>query len=488
MFDNRNPTNGAGKSRLVIEESDLAAQDSAETAVLPPDQPRRRFTRPGENDHGQPAGGNGHPASGNGDAGPANGGAPVLLKKQPVAPVPVVAPARKLRPQPEPTAAEVAAMGGGPLGPGAPEPEQGWFRNNSGKILAASAAVVALAVGFIVAFVVLDVFSTDKAKVTDALSASEESFRGPVDAALAAENERQDRLPAINEAGADANDQAGTIRSEADALRADVKDGAIANPALDLMEAEERFMLEYAKVEELDEKSLSDWKRIRPGMERARADILAASKSVETLQLESSAALTPDAKVIDDAIAAIDEIVVNAGKEFKRWRKERAAAESQRSVLTSYRGRMAGLIEQYYDQRDVTRAFTRQQGTTYNEASETLVQHSEQRQAIINGMNALQPPPAAQSAHAAMVQLCMESRQILVDAAGEAQEDQLAEYDFFADEEDTSSGEWPGSPGYERMMSRSDAITSQFDPRKNAVLGATDRAIAAVKIPPKPRP
>jgi hypothetical protein len=408
----------------------------------------------------------------------------ISLKKE-AAPAPPVVPPSAKTPivQAPATAAEAAVRPA--ASPAPPAAEQSWFGRHSGRIMIASGALVALAVGFIVAFVVLDVFNSDRERITDALVTAEAVFSEPTSSARQARIRRQDRLPAVRASATEAGRKADEIAAKADELRGAVSDGAVANPALALLDAEERFLRELAKAAQLQERNLDDWQDIRPGLERARAEIVAARREVEALKLETTEPLAPEAQDVDEAIASIDEVVTEGARVLKRWERTRRRALAARNQASAYRGQMAGLIQQYFDQRDVTRAFTQQEGTDFITARDTLLEHAAARDGIISRMQALPVPPEARAAHNAMVQLCTESRALLIQAAQDAEEDGLSF--AFDDFEDDSAFEWPGSPGYERLLASSDQITNRFGPSRQAVLAAADRAIAKARIPRKPR-
>lgn len=363
----------------------------------------------------------------------------------------------------------------------APQNSGSWLDRNRRKLLLAGGGVVVLALGFVVAFVILGLLDSAEADVSDSLAdgnqAMTSTFKDIDDAGGAGR-----KFTALQEASQNASDSAADVQDAATEIRTNVDDGSVANPALALLADEQRFLTQFATISNFDDEEISsEWKDLEPKLRAAQADIRASSADVSGLGLDSSKPVVPAAGQLSASITGTDRILVKTDQVIDDWRHEVDRIQSEQnsavSQAESYKGQMSSLIEQYYDQRDVTRDLMEQDHVLWSDAEAALRSQAADRESIISQMQALSPPPAAASAHSQEISLAEESRSLLVQAADTTHSDPYVI--------------WTGSPGYQQLSAGSDNITGRFEPAKQAVLNGADQAIAEAQdnsdLPPKPK-
>lgn len=363
-----------------------------------------------------------------------------------------------------------------------PAPRPGsWLDRNRRRLLLAGGGVVVLALGFIVALVILGLLDSAEADVSDSLAdgnqAMATTFRDIDHAASAGR-----KFTALQEASEAAGENASDVQDAAAEIRTNVDDGSVANPALALLADEQRFLTQFATISTFDDDEISsEWKELEPKLRAAQAGIRASSAEVSGLGLDSSEQVVPAAAQLSASINGTDRILVKTDQVLDDWRKEvdriQGEQNSALSAAESYRSQMSSLMDQYFDQRDVTRALMERDAVPWNEAEPALRDQAAARESIISQMQALTPPAQAASAHSQEISLATESKNLLVQAA------------------DTTATDpypiWTDSPGYQQLSTSSDSITSRFEPARQAVLDGADQAISEAQsssdLPPKPQ-
>ena len=236
----------------------------------------------------------------------------------------------------KPTAAGAVSAGADPLADGhgfLSKPRTFLARHRVVSILAGT--VVALGIGFAIAFVVLGVLDKSEEQVRDSLSNAnttlDDSVSGVEDAA------NSDRpLTDLESLAAGADDSASEIeQAEAD-LSGAVDDGRIVNPALEVMALEQEFLAEFSAIASFPEKELAQrWDNLEPKLVRIQRDINAAGGSVEALGLGGESPLFPESKELTAVIDSADGILIEADRVLSKWRDELAQAKQQGRMRSS---------------------------------------------------------------------------------------------------------------------------------------------------------
>jgi hypothetical protein len=342
-----------------------------------------------------------------------------------------------------------------------------WYHRHAKELIFGTGLVAALAVGFLVSFVLLGLFDSADDRTREALADGAGAFES-VTAEVGRATGAAYPFTALSETAAASDGRASAVDDAAQGLADKVDDERLVAPATEALDAERQFLVRLSAIAEFPlEKLASRWRKLEPELRQSQRRIDAARQPVLSLGLGGEAGLMPPNADITAAIGTTGSIIDEAERRLSRWRSERSDAEAEVGEIESYKGSMAQLIDEYYEQRDVTRELVNEPAVRWDDAADTLDSHAAARQSIIDRMNALFVPPGVESAHAQMVSLATESRQLLIQASEEARTDPFII--------------WTGSPGYHRFSAESDGITAQFDPAKSAVLGGADSAIASAK-------
>lgn len=342
-----------------------------------------------------------------------------------------------------------------------------WYHRRSKELIFGTGLVAALAVGFLVSFVLLGVFDSADDQTREALTEGASAFE---DSTAEVSRAAGAALPftSLSETATASDGRASTVDDAARDLGDKVDDRQLVGPATEALDAEREFLVRFGTIAEFPPNKLaSRWRRLEPKLRQSQRRIDLARESVLALGLGDETSLMPANAEIAATIDTTGSIVIAANRKLSRWRSELSAAKSRLADTESYKGSMAQLIDEYYQQRDETRELVNEPAVRWDDAVETLEAHATARQSIIDRMNALAIPPGVESAHSQMVNLAIESQRLLIAAAEEARTDPFII--------------WTGSPGYQRFSAESDGITAQFDPAKSAVLGGADSAIANAK-------
>jgi hypothetical protein len=366
-----------------------------------------------------------------------------------------------------------------PTAPESPPAQRSWLQRHGKKLLIGGVGAAALLVGFIVAFVALGLFDDSETNVSGALGEANSAFMATATDVIDS-SDRHRQLTALQNVAAKADEQAAQIDKESNSVKSDVDDGRLANPALDLMAAESDFLTRLSAISRLKDSELQRGAQdLSTSLKRINTRIAAARKRVSGLGLASSEPLAPSAKAVSATIDTSHEVLIASAQALAAWQRRvdqaRAQAQGGLQVAESYRSTMSSLIDQYFEQRNSTRALMERQGVLWNEASQQLRSMADARASIISQMQGLTVPAEAQSAHTQMVSLASRSQSLLEQAATETESDAFIV--------------WTGSPGYNRLSEGSDQITGEFDPAKQAVLSAADQAVTNAQgqaLPPKP--
>ena len=223
-------------------------------------------------------------------------------------------------------------------------------------ILAGS--VVALGIGFAIAFVLLGVLDNSEEQVRDSLSNAnttlDDSMSGVEDAA------NSDRpLTDLQSLAAGADDSASEIEQADADLRGAVDDGRIVNPALEVMALEQEFLAEFSAIASFSEKELAQrWDSLEPKLVRIQREINAAGGSVEALGLGGESPLFPESEELTAVIDSADGILVKADRVLSKWRDAVAEAQQQKQetleLATGYESSISCLIADYSAARTET--------------------------------------------------------------------------------------------------------------------------------------
>ena len=216
-------------------------------------------------------------------------------------------------------------------------------------------SVVALGIGFAIAFVLLGVLDNSEEQVRDSLSSAnttlDDSMSGVEDAA------NSDRpLTDLQALAAGADDSASEIEQADADLRGAVDDGRIVNPALEVMGLEQEFLAEFSAIASFSEKELAQrWDNLEPKLARIQREINAAGASVEALGLGGESPLFPDSEQLTAVIDSADGILVKADRVLSKWRDAVAEAQQQKQealeLATGYESSINSLIADYSTQR-----------------------------------------------------------------------------------------------------------------------------------------
>ena len=288
-------------------------------------------------------------------------------------------------------------------------------------ILAGS--VVALGIGFAIAFVLLGVLDNSEEQVRDSLSNAnttlDDSMSGVEDAA------NSDRpLTDLQSLAAGADDSASEIeQAEAD-LRGAVDDGRIVNPALEVMALEQEFLAKFSAIASFSEKELAQrWDNLEPKLVRIQREINAAGGSVEALGLGGESPLFPESEELTAVIDSADGILVKADRVLSKWRDAVAEAQQQKQealeLATGYQSSVSSLIADYSAARTETSALMDEPRVRWMEASIALRSQADTRSGIASSIEALAVPPGAESANSQLAAIVTEAAGMLTDAADE---------------------------------------------------------------------
>lgn len=355
---------------------------------------------------------------------------------------------------------------------------QPWHRKHRRKLLFGGGLLAALALGFVISFVVLGLFDTDDDLTREALTSSTTAFENTTaDSGKA----RQAALPftALQEVADDSDDRAAAIDSAANELSEKVDEERLVRPTLRALRVERGFLVRFSKIANFHPSELArEWRQLKPKLKLSQQRIDAARQGVLALNLGHTAELMPANPQISATIEDSDAIILAANRKIQSWRAERDSAQAQLAATEGYEGEMSGLMDEYYEQRNETQDLVRETRVPWDVAEETLLAHAAARQGIIERMDALAVPTGVETAHQEMVGLAIESKTLLEEAAEAAR---VEPYLI-----------WTGTPGWQRLSSGSEAITQRFGSAESAVLGAAEEAIARDKaslaqVGPRPR-
>jgi hypothetical protein len=366
---------------------------------------------------------------------------------------------------------------GAPAGPAAAT-QQPWYRLHQRKLLIGGGLLAALALGFLISFVVLGLFDGDGDLAREALTSSTTSFESTATGAAGA---RSAALPftALKRDARDSAGRAATIDEAASELREKVDEEKLIKPTLRALKAERGFLVRFGRISHFPESELAKhWRRLKPELKLSQTRIDAARQGVLELDLGDTVRLMPANPRITRTIEDSNAIILTANRRIRDWRAERDAAQAKLAADEGYESEMSGLMDEYYEQRNETQDLVREPHVLWDIAEETLLAHAAARQGIIERMDALSVPAGAEAAHQEMVGLAIESKTLLEEAAEAARVEPYIV--------------WTGTPGWQRLRSGSEAITQRFGSAESAVLAAAEGAVsqeeAALRgVGPRPR-
>jgi hypothetical protein len=348
-------------------------------------------------------------------------------------------------------------------------------------VVIATGSLIALGIGFAVAFVVLGVLDTSEAQVRDSLSNSnttvDDSLSGVEDAA------NSDRpLTDLQSLAAGAADGASDIeQAEAD-LRGAVDDGRIVNPTLEVMGLEQGFLADFSTIAKFSDTELAQrWKHLEPKLAHTQRKINASGASVEALGLGGESPLVPESEELTAAIDSADAILTKSDRVLSKWRDAVAEAKQQKQqaleLATGYQSSINGLIAEYSAARSETGALMDDPKVHWMDASDALRSQAETRGGIASSIDARARPAGAAGANGQLAAIVSEAAGMLNDAAYKIELVDIVPI-------------WTGSPGYMELSARSDELTPRYESAKAAVLGAAAGAVEqaqAIELPPKPK-
>jgi outer membrane murein-binding lipoprotein Lpp len=248
------------------------------------------------------------------------------------------------------------------------------------------------------------------------------------------------------------------------------------------MAAEVAFLEEVASIEKISDNELGPGaKDLRNELEKLQEDIEVAREDVDALALAAGEPLAPANELLTSVIDASEGVLVESDRALAEWQAEvyelQAQGEGALQEAQTYQDSMSSLMDQYFQQRDETRALVERDRVFFTEASQQLRAMAAARGSIISQMQALTVPPGAETAHSTMVSLASRSRDILEQAATTTETDPFPI--------------WTGSPGYQQLNSASDQISAEYDPAREGVLTAAEQAVQDAQsqddLPPKPK-
>jgi hypothetical protein len=372
------------------------------------------------------------------------------------------------------------AKGAGPVGsPAAPPPKASWFSRNRRFLLLGAGLFGVLILAFLISFVVLGLFDTESETAREALTTASAAFERST---LEAQRAAQKPLPytSLSEAATESRGRANTIGETITDLTGKVDEERLVQPTAKALRAEKNFLVQFARVAKFPESELEkSWRKLKPKLKASQRKINASREAVLALNLGDIAHLMPKRAGIQRTIKSTNRVILVSNQKVQAWRSEREAANAGVESAEAYKGEMSSLMEQYYEQRNVTQDLVQESHVIWTEAEQRLNEQAGERGSIIASMESLSVPPVAQSAHSQMVSLASQSKALLEEAAVRA----AAPYEPVI---------WTGSPGWRELSEQSESITAQFGPAESAVLGAADQAISAeqakvTQVGPRPQ-
>jgi hypothetical protein len=353
-----------------------------------------------------------------------------------------------------------------------------WHRQHRRKLLFGGGLIVALALGFVISFVVLGLFDNEDDLTREALTSSTAAFESSTAATSRA---RQAVLPftALSRVADESSERAATIDEATSELSEKVDEARLVRPTMRALEAERGFLLRFGRIANFRKSELArSWRQLKPELRLSQQKIDAARQGVLALNLGDTPELMPANPQIAATIEDSGRIILTANRKIRDWRAELSGAQAQLSSAEGYESEMSGLMDEYYEQRNETQDLVREPRVRWDIAEKTLLAHAAARQGIIERMDALVVPAGVETAHQEMVSLAIESKTLLEEAAEAAR---VEPYII-----------WTGTPGWQRLHTSSEAITERFGAAESAVLGAAEQAVGAEKanvarVGPKPR-
>jgi hypothetical protein len=266
---------------------------------------------------------------------------------------------------------------------------------------------------------------------------------------------------------------------------AGVDEARYRTPASNLVTAEKRYLAAMGKLADLEDGKLTAWSAIRDELTDASRAVLTASAQVQALRLGTTP-VVPEQQRLDGAVSEIDAVVERAQTKLRSWRRrvQRVKAENARrrsmpTAAAGYRGQMQALIDDYFQDRDRTRAFYNSADTMGGSAARAAIATFQaDRTSTISGMNALTPPPGAADAHREMVSIVESSRAGLDFALEAVEQYEDGPYTSITD-----------APAWSQFDARSSEVTSRFGPAKarwQSVAGGGSGERTMLPIPERP--
>ncbi|HEX8121731.1 MAG TPA: hypothetical protein VF549_10760 [Solirubrobacteraceae bacterium] len=417
---------------------------------------------------------------------------PVTSQMPPVeTDVPIVALKRKKHavasiapPPPPPAAPPPMVVGPPPTNGGLPmtpppagPPTESFLVRHRYKILGGALGVTALAAVIVVVLLSGGGDSGGDSAAT-ALASSRTEMQPALDEARAAE-----KIDDVNSAGEAAENHLAALETSKTNI-AGVDKARYRAPATTLVDAEHRYLAGMAKLAELRDTGLGEWDDIHDELTEASKAVQTAAAQVQALDLASSTPVVPDQAALDGAIDDIDSVVTNAKSRLRAWRrsvrrweaaKERQAGDAAQPA--AYRSQMQAAIDDYFHDRDRTRAFFHSvDSLTPLEAKQQIASFRGDREQTISTMQALVPPASVTDEHQQMMSVVQSSLDGLNFADQAVEEYVSGPYDAVTE-----------TPAWAQFDARSTEVTNRFGPAKSAWQSAAGAATATGSVGSRPK-
>ena len=361
----------------------------------------------------------------------------------------------------------------------APEDTPWRYRNPQAfkRLLAACGlGVVALAA---VLVVVLRPFDTTPDKVQAALSDSRVAV---LDTAV--DVKEAEKLKEIREAGRQAETRIPVIDRSIAAVRA-TNDLRYERPALVLLEAEKRYLEAVASTQELTDRKLRRWKKMRVEATVEKKKVGAVTPLIAALDVGEQGEVLPTTAQMEAPLVYLDDTITAAAKKIGPWLKRLYIAKLRKKMelqaMGEYGTSMDSGDREYTAMRDDTQAWAdsvEANGSSYEDAYMYLYEAREKRIALRDALDSAQRPADVEDEHQALIEILNESITLIEDAGYGITDEATGYEDDYRDSE-----------GWQNFQSGSDTISGSWPAAMQALrneLASAKRKVQARKLPKRP--